>query len=103
MHFSCMCLFYCAGIYLQIPQMVIVGLDDPNPACAGAIELRAFIKPWVDWAINNGTGPPPKSALDVTAHARGRDNMEKMRGIDSSMGLPQGTWDSLVEQFHALP
>ncbi len=37
--------------WFQIPQEVIVGLDSPNPACAGAIKLRARIKPWLDWAI----------------------------------------------------
>ena len=28
----------------------------------GALPLREYIKPWVDWAIN-GTGPPPHDTL----------------------------------------
>jgi len=46
------------GIYMQIAQAVIVGLNDTNMGCTQAINLRLDVKPLVDAAL--GVGPPPR-------------------------------------------
>ena len=41
------------GLYFQIAQAVIVGLNDTNPGCSGAMQLRSLVKPAVDRALGH--------------------------------------------------
>jgi hypothetical protein len=56
------------GMYMQIAQSVIVGLDDTNDGCSQATNLRQLVKPHVDHALGVGPEPPP---ADVAAPSEG--------------------------------
>ena len=41
------------GMYMQIAQSVVVGLNATNPGCEGATYLRIQVKPFVDRALGH--------------------------------------------------
>jgi len=67
--------------YMQIAQADIVCLNCTNPGVDGALPLREFIKPWIDWAIN-GTGPPPHDALAGSESVLASNTDPATRGTD---------------------
>eukprot|EP00656_Telonema_subtile_P033738 TRINITY_DN3759_c0_g1_i3.p1 TRINITY_DN3759_c0_g1~~TRINITY_DN3759_c0_g1_i3.p1 ORF type:complete len:411 (-),score=75.74 TRINITY_DN3759_c0_g1_i3:227-1459(-) len=46
------------GMYMQISQSIVVGINDDNPGMTGASELRLLVKPAVDKALGLKADPP---------------------------------------------
>lgn len=79
------------GMYMQIAQSVIVGLNDTNPGCSGATDLRAQSKPLVDAALGH-TGESPQIPQE-TIRRLANSKVANMGYADTSAAL----WRELAE------
>merc|ERR1711862_505917 len=73
------------GMYMQIAQSVIVGLNDTNPGCSGATLLRVEAKPLVDTALGHSSESPANA--HETIHRLASTKVANMGYADTSTSL----------------
>jgi len=86
------------GMYMQIAQAVIVGLNDTNPGCSGAMDLRVLIKPTVDSAL----GHPNAAGMESGATKRATDAAQIHPKSTGFPELPGSFWTEVSAEIERL-
>ena len=86
------------GMYMQIAQSVVVGLNATNPGCEGATYLRIQVKPFVDRALGHPLYDDEEGAVEDGA-PEGAAAAARGIGYDDT---PPTLWAELQAALDAL-